>query len=684
MTTIRSKILGAMILVSVGTVFLMAVLTSVWVYHLVVKVISDDRERITEMLATSMSTLLKEKEQALEGYVTGPVLRSAIREANERQAALDAGVLMDDILRKDKLWIAAGPTDAMVCSYLENPLSDRLNSLEKTDPTLAEIFVTDRYGGLAGASRKTSDFYQADEEWWQKVKAQKGSGIYVGDAEVDESSGVYALPLGIPVFDDQHEMIGVAKAAIDIRAFFNPLKSLRMGQTQRVLVVDEKDHVVFEMGLHPEDVEFLSAKEFSKWKGTGLRTFRVRAPAGTGKKRIVYFWSQVRSPLLSENGMDWHVCMLQDFDEVFSPAFVLLCGLGAVLAFALVISVGMGVLLGNRLSLPIRELQAATQRILKGDWNFEFHFKTGDEIEVLANTFRTMAQSLKTKQMELLSANREVAAFSKDLEKTVDERTLELSRSYEATLNILEDLTEAKKKLESALAIKSSFTSMVSHELRTPLGPIREGAGIILDGLTGPVTAQQKELLEMVRRNADRLNRLINDVLDFQKLDSGLVEFKMLEDDLGGVIRDVAETMGIMAREKKLNLLVEIAPDIPRIVFDHDKMIQVMTNLANNAIKFTDHGSVKFKAYAEANTVHVVVEDTGPGIRAEDMPRLFQSFQQLETTRHKRVGSTGLGLAISKEIVLRHHGKIWAESEFGKGASFHVVLPLVDRRGRNA
>ena len=246
--------------------------------------------------------------------------------------------------------------------------------------------------------------------------------------------------------------------------------------------------------------------------------------------------------------------------------------------------------------------------------------------------------------------------------------------------NVKEDLENKNEELKKLDKLKSNFVSVVSHELRTPLGPIKEGAKIILDGLTGEINAEQRDLLDTVNRNADRLNRLINNVLDFQKLESGAMTFDFKEGVLGEVIGEVYNAMKLVTSKKGIKFEMEVEQNIPNIYFDRDKIIQVLTNLINNAFKFTDAGSIKIKAKREANIVHVRVEDTGPGIKEEDMPKLFQTFSQLSLAEEKKAGGSGLGLAISKEIILRHRGKIWVESKVGRGSCFQFVLPIEDRR----
>ncbi len=251
----------------------------------------------------------------------------------------------------------------------------------------------------------------------------------------------------------------------------------------------------------------------------------------------------------------------------------------------------------------------------------------------------------------------------------------------------IRDITERKRKekeieeeLMETMKMKSDFTSMVSHELRSPLGVIKEGINLVLEGLAGNINDEQRDLLDTAKRNTDRLGRLINNVLDFQKMDSGKMGFDIRENDINEVVLEVNKAMSLVAKEKGLDLAVDVDDSIPKIRFDRDKIIQVLTNLVSNAIKYTEKGNITISTKQEDNTVHVIVQDTGMGIKAEDMQKLFQAFEQLDSRRDKKKGGTGLGLAISKEIILAHKGKIWAESEAGKGSSFHFILPIKERR----
>ena len=234
---------------------------------------------------------------------------------------------------------------------------------------------------------------------------------------------------------------------------------------------------------------------------------------------------------------------------------------------------------------------------------------------------------------------------------------------------------QARKFKEEAEA-KSQFVSVVSHELRTPLTAMKESVAIILDGEAGKIEDKQRKFLDIVKRNIDRLTRLINDVLDFQKIKSGRMKFDMLENDINEVVREVELTMLASAKGKGLNLVTDCDRTLPKVRFDRNKIIQVLINLIDNAIKFSQRGCITITTAKSDNTVRVSIQDTGSGIEKEDIPKLFHEFEQLSNVNNRKTGGTGLGLAISLEIVEKHSGKIWAESEPGKGTTFNFVLPV--------
>ncbi|MFH1394635.1 MAG: ATP-binding protein [Candidatus Omnitrophota bacterium] len=242
------------------------------------------------------------------------------------------------------------------------------------------------------------------------------------------------------------------------------------------------------------------------------------------------------------------------------------------------------------------------------------------------------------------------------------------------------DITErqrAEQEVKRAVEIKSEFISIVSHELRTPLTAIREGINILSDETTGPLSDMQKNFIKLTQRNVERLSRLINDVLNFQKLEADKVVFKMIKNDINEVVQEAKKIMEPIAQNKEINIAVSAAMYLPRFKFDRDKIMQVVTNMLDNAIKHMGKGDVIITtSMEEEQSVRVSVKDTGKGIRKKDIPKLFHTFEQIEKGKNRKTGGTGLGLAICKDIVEKHGGRIWVESKLNKGAEFIFVLPI--------
>ncbi len=238
-------------------------------------------------------------------------------------------------------------------------------------------------------------------------------------------------------------------------------------------------------------------------------------------------------------------------------------------------------------------------------------------------------------------------------------------------------LEKVNQDLERLNQLKSNFVSTTSHELRTPLAIIRETASLILEEAVGPLAEKQKMFLTNIKNQSDRLLRTIKDLLDLTKIEAGKLElhksFVKLTDWAGRIV----DFFQVHVREKKVSLVSEIPLSLGEIYMDEDKMIQVLTNLLGNAIKFTpEGGTITISIVDKQDQVEVGIRDTGIGIAACDLPKIFARFQQADHQESAYLQKgTGLGLAIAKEIVELHGGKIGVESEVDKGSVFWFSLP---------
>jgi len=240
---------------------------------------------------------------------------------------------------------------------------------------------------------------------------------------------------------------------------------------------------------------------------------------------------------------------------------------------------------------------------------------------------------------------------------------------------VLRDIT-TQKELER---MKSNFLSVVSHELRTPLHSIKGFVEIILMGKTGPVTELQEDFLQTVKAQTGVLQRMIDDLLEFSRMEAGRVKLHLAEVYLPGVAHAVAMKLAPLAQEGGLDLILEIPDDLPEIDGDRVRIEQVLTNLVENAIKFTaPGGQIRISGGELGDRVRLTVADTGIGIPPDEQERVFDRFYQVDGSERRAYRGAGLGLSICKHLVERHNGHIWVESDglAGHGSRFHVELPI--------
>lgn len=240
----------------------------------------------------------------------------------------------------------------------------------------------------------------------------------------------------------------------------------------------------------------------------------------------------------------------------------------------------------------------------------------------------------------------------------------------------LKQLEELNEKLKRADQYKSIFLASMSHELRTPLNSIIGYTGILLMGMTGKLNEEQVKQLTKVKNNAKHLLSLINDILDISKIESGKIELAIEEFKVNDLINEIVEIIFPKASEKSLKINVD-QPEEIFIKTDKRRLKQVILNLASNAVNYTDEGSIDIKLQrVGADTVRISVKDTGIGIPEEDMKRLFQPFQQIDSSLTKKNKGTGLGLYLCRKLITLLNGKIYLISEVGVGSEFFVELPI--------
>lgn len=243
---------------------------------------------------------------------------------------------------------------------------------------------------------------------------------------------------------------------------------------------------------------------------------------------------------------------------------------------------------------------------------------------------------------------------------------------YNIIKNILNKIVFYAAQAKHSDQLKSTFVAIVSHELKNPLSTIKSSLDNILDGLAGQINENQKNIIELCHSVINRMNELITELLDLHKIEAGMIEIKRSLCNLLEIFERQIKELEIALNKKRIKLIKEFSGKDFSIWADQDKIMQVINNLLSNAIKYTpEEGLVTLKIFPSDGCLRLEFLDTGPGIPEDKLNKIFNKFERVDTTKE----GTGLGLSISKDIVEMHKGKIWVESQAGKGSKFIVVLP---------
>jgi signal transduction histidine kinase len=317
--------------------------------------------------------------------------------------------------------------------------------------------------------------------------------------------------------------------------------------------------------------------------------------------------------------------------------------LGIALA-ALTISAGVAAYLFISIMRPLNRLNTAAANLSAGQMSARVEMTTADEIGQVARSFDRMADHI---------------------EKLV------------ADLNVrIAEAKSAQERAETSDKVKSAFLASMSHELRTPLNAVINFTRFVVDGDMGPVNAEQTDMLNESISSAKHLLKLINNILDMSKIESGSLKL-FVEDNLNinSILESAATTGRGLLAGKPVRLHTEIEPDLPLMRGDKQRLVQIVLNIVGNACKFTDEGDIHIRARQQDGSVLIAISDTGPGIALADQAAVFEPFQQTKTGL-RQGGGTGLGMPIAKSLAEAHGGRLWLESEVDKGTTFFVSLPI--------
>jgi signal transduction histidine kinase len=437
---------------------------------------------------------------------------------------------------------------------------------------------------------------------------------------------------------------GVTVGDANLRFALDPVTSIKVGRAGHAYVVDAAGRLI----AHPDISTVLRLTDLSglpqvkaALKGDATPDQRAMVASDAAGHSVLTAYEVIPST-------GWAVFVEQPLDEAFAPLNASLWRSAVLLVLALVVAVVASLILARRMTGPIDAIRASTTRIAAGAFDRRIALRTGDELEDLANDFDRMTERLQESYATL--------------EQKVEDRTRQLA--------------EARDQLALASQNKSDFLANMSHELRTPLNAVIGFSEVLMQRMYGEINEKQEDYLRDIATSGKHLLSLVNDILDLSKVEAGKMELQPSVFSIQETIESGATMIRERAVRRGIALTTAVDPDLAPIQADERKVKQVLFNLLSNAVKFTpEGGSIAVRAERLDGEVHVSVRDSGVGIAPEDQARIFEEFQQTSTGARTE-DSTGLGLTLAKRFIELHGGRLWVESEVGKGSTFTFALPM--------
>src|SRR5215510_6403293 len=479
-------------------------------------------------------------------------------------------------------------------------------------------------------------------------KAVQGQS-YFGPVYFVRESEPY-ITIALPIERYTGRVVGVLQAEVNLKYVWEVISAIRQGRAGYAYAVTRAGELIAhpDMSLVLQDRKVTQLDQVKAAFDPALGVAQAKAVVADSLSGDKVFSSYALIPTL-----DWAVIVEQPVREAYEPLYGSMLRTSSLVLVGLVVALLASLFVARRVLGPLELLRKGTERIGGGDLDFRLNIKSGDEIEILADEFNKMTEHLS-------------AAYT-GLERKVAERT--------------QALTIANEKLEEASKLKSQFLANVNHELRTPVSAIIGYGRLVLRETEGQISQLQRENLQDLLHNAERLLSQIDSLLDFAKIEAGKIEVHVepvsVEELIRGAISNVEPTL----KNGDVRLIQEIAPGIPALNTDREKLRQIILNLLDNAVKFTDRGEIKISASQQNGWFRLAVSDPGIGIGKENLTKIFEEFHQGDRSSNKKYKGTGLGLAIVKKFVNLLGGEVGVESEVGKGSVFTVTLPLAHGGG---
>ncbi len=637
-----------------------------------------------------LSVLILAVSSSLLIYFTLEAQQQLIADQQQLIAQSAADKVKDFIQEKSSVLMAAASTGNMVAG---NQQEKKIN-LEKTlgiEPSFRQLFLMDERGQeIMSVSRLSSSMSGLVYEYISKddmVSRTSQEETYIGSVYIDMVTSEPMVTMAVPVKDVFGDFKGILAAEVNLKFMWDLVGRIEVGRNGVAYVVDKNGKLLafgdISRVLGGDSLMYLhEVEEFVKGD-EGHHVSSAETSVGIQGNQVVANHAHLYDP-------DWAVVVELPVEEAYEHVNLEIMLSISTIILSIVMAVLFAVYLSRRITGPIINLRDAAIEIGRGRLDTRIEVRTRNEISELANAFNQMAQYLKESRKKLEEYSRglekQVAERTKDLELKVNE----LTETKTAVLNMMEDmdtankdliktreqLKESLKELKETDIKKDQFISIAAHELKTPLTSIHGFSQLLQDRKIADKFAERTKYLKIMEHETNRLAKLVGDILDLSRIDLHTIKMSTEEVDLNRLVGDVKSEMEIPIKDKKLQFEYKPQGRLPKIVTDPERVTQILINLINNSVKYTEKGKITLEVSSDTKNVHFTVKDTGIGIAKEYQEKIFERFYQIDSSYTRKAGGTGLGLALVKEFVSLLGGRIWVKSQEGKGSEFHFTMPI--------